>query len=202
MKNILIYLVILCTGSLLGCKRDKVELIPFDKMSYPLNVDNWWSYKVTNLKTAKIDTLFLKIVSKSVNNNIAIYKCDLKQNERVIDSAQIMLSESELSYNGLDPNYSFFGDFKLKLPFNKGNTWNGDSSLDVINVVSISADYIVLNKKYNIYDIKRSFEGFGYRINQTIQVSKGIGIVSQYIDLFDGGSVEKKQFELIDYKLN
>jgi hypothetical protein len=203
MKTISICLV-LTLISLLGCRRDKIEPTAFDKDSYPLNVGNWWRYKVTNLRAQTTDTLLLKMDAKIIQNNVVTYKCHLEQEKtkNILDSAQVVLSNTELSYKSLDGNSAFFGDFKLKLPFHTGDKWDGYSDVDAFKVASFTANDEVLGKKYNIYDIQRSFPGFNWGIGQTMQISKGIGIVSQHIQFFDSAQIHEYQFELVDYKLN
>jgi hypothetical protein len=201
MKRFGIGLMITLIG-LFSCRLDKVEPSAFDQQSYPLNVGNWWRYNVTDLRKQTSKTLLLRIVSKQTNNDVTTYRCNLEQNGNIVDSAQMILSPSALLYKGLGADDSFFGDFKLKLPFQKGETWEGMFPQDKIEVVAFKPDYVVLGQKCDLYDIKRAISGFNYRFNQNLQLAKGIGIVSQYIDSFDSATVEQHLFELVDYKLN
>jgi hypothetical protein len=201
MKMILRFLLISFISILFACRRDNVEQSPFDKTAYPVNIGNWWRYKVVDTFYNKVDTLLLKIISKTTNNDLTIYKCHLEQRNQIVDSATMTLSGTELSYQGLNGNYSYFGDFKLKFPFNQGESWNNDSAMDVTKVLAYTMGYDVLGKKYNVFSLQRIVSSLGYRMNQTLVVSKGIGIISQNLDLFNGGPLQRKIYQLIDYDL-
>jgi hypothetical protein len=188
--------------SLLSCRADIVEPAAFEQRSYPLHVGNWWRYNVTNLNKQTSNTLLLKIVSEQTNNSVTTYRCELEQNGRIVDSAQMILAQSELIYKALGSDRSFFGDFKLKLPFHNGDTWEGNSLSDKIEVISFLPNYAFLGENYDVYNIKRNVPGFNYYFSQTLQIAKGVGIVSQYIDSFDSFSIEKYLFELIEYKVH
>jgi hypothetical protein len=193
---------ILLIGAI-SCKHenDTIDSTAFSKTSYPLNVGNWWQYRVVDFNARTIDTLSIRISSKTVQNGEVIYRCELEEYGTVIDSAQFVLTESSLSYQGLDATYSYFGDFKLKLPFYQGETWKGFSDVDSMNVISFSTDYNVLGKKYDIYYLKRTVPGAAYSVVQSLQLSKNIGLVSQNINIFWGGLTQRQSFQLIDYEL-
>ncbi|MEN9609756.1 MAG: hypothetical protein RLZZ628_570 [Bacteroidota bacterium] len=199
MKTIPICLLFVLT-SLSSCRQDKIEPVAFDKEAYPLAVGNWWRYKVTNLRENVTDTLLLQIDLKTIRDGVTTYRCHLEQNGSIVDSAQMVLSNSELSYQGLNPNYSFLGEFKLKLPFHSGETWEG-GNFEGKTQTLFTPNYTVLGQRYDIYDIKQVVPSFNYHLNQNLQISKGIGIVSGYRDLFDSAHLFKHQYELMDYKL-
>lgn len=190
---------------IVGCKQDadtlEIETIAFNKLSYPLKVGNWWRYRVLDFNSNFIDTLQLKIVRQTVNNAEVTYTFYLHEFGAIVDSAQMVLSATELTYKGMDPHYSYFGDFKLKLPFYQGDTWKGFSEADSTKVISYSKDYEVMGKNYDIYYLKRLVYGNVYSVVQNLQLSKGVGIVSQNINVFSGGFVQRQNFQLIDYEL-
>lgn len=198
MKQIVIALIILLIG--IGCSHENIPPTSFDATGYPLNLGNWWRYKVTDSIRNTTDTLLLKLTHKMSQNDSIIYRCDLEKRGSIVDSAQIIFSKSALSYTYLGNNYSLFGEFKLKLPFYTGETWKGNG-IDAIDVLSFASNYDVLGKKYDVYFIKRSASSFGYYVTQNLQVASGIGIVSQNLLLFDGFNFVKQRFELIDYQL-
>jgi hypothetical protein len=164
MKTIVMVLITLFIGILGGCSHDKAILGTFDKTGYPLNVGNWWQYKVRDSIHHTTDTLLLKITHKMSNGDSVTYRCDLERRSIVVDSAFITASASALSYKSLGSGSPFFGEFKLKLPFHSGEAWNGSITADSFRVISHVADYNVLGKKYDVYSIKRSIGTFGYHV--------------------------------------
>lgn len=198
MKTSLILFTVVC---LLGCKQSDVEPGAFTETSYPLKVGNWWRYKVSDSLSKTEDTLRLQIIGQTTKNDLTVYKCALMQRGTIVDSAQIIVSATQLFYEGLNRSYSYLGEFILKIPFYQGETWQGAVGTGITNATSYQTAYNVLGKKYDCYTLKRDINSFGYNFSQTFQVSRGIGLVSQYMELFDGRRAQQQTFQLIDYEL-
>jgi hypothetical protein len=169
-----------------------------------MEVGNWWQYKVTDFYSGAIDTLLIKVIDKrEINGNKFEYRCKLKQDQKIVDSSIISLSNKEMIYEGLNPDYSYFGDFKLEFPFYEGDTWRGFYDPDTVRVISKTDSFKIAGTTYSpIYYVKRSFYlGGGYKLNQSLMVTPNVGVIRQSIDLFDGANAQKQNFALIDYEL-
>jgi hypothetical protein len=110
MKKIVIVLITLFIGIIVGCSHENIPPVNFDKTGYPLNVGNWWQYKVRDSIHHTTDTLLLKITHKMSNGDSLTYRCDLEQHGIVVDSAFIAASESALSYKSLGSGSPFLGN--------------------------------------------------------------------------------------------
>tara|TARA_R110002050_G_scaffold190268_1_gene324915 strand:+ start:2163 stop:2801 length:639 start_codon:yes stop_codon:yes gene_type:complete len=212
MKRIIINILQLLLVGLLfsaSCKKntEPIKLVEekFTSDNYPVKIGNWWKYKVTDFYSGTIDTLVVEVVSEVDNSNGSMsYRCELKQNGSIVDSSIIIVSEVEFSYKGLNPYYSYFGDYKLTFPFNAGSFWEGAYSTDTVIVTSRIDKFTINGTEYSpIYNLKRSFYlGGGYSLTQFQMITPKVGIVNQSIDLFDGANAQKQNFDLIDYHLN
>jgi hypothetical protein len=203
MKNVLIISYVLFIV-LISCNKEPVTnnvYNGFQSIDFPIKVGNWWKYKVTDFYGGTIDTLIVEVVDKITNET---YRCELRYNNSVVDSAIITVSETTLSYEGLNQDYSYFGNFKLTFPFNDNDSWIGFYNPDTVVVTSVIDDFTINGMAFSpVYNLKRSFFlGGGYSLTQFMMITPEIGIINQSIDLFDGANAQKQNFDIIEYNLN
>jgi hypothetical protein len=142
MKNVLIISYVLFIV-LISCNKEPVTnnvYNGFQSIDFPIKVGNWWKYKVTDFYGGTIDTLIVEVVDKITNET---YRCELRYNNSVVDSAIITVSETTLSYEGLNQDYSYFGNFKLTFPFNDNDSWIGFYNPDTVVVTSVIDDFTI-----------------------------------------------------------
>lgn len=214
MKKALIF--IFCTGLFIACKKDNNPINPtgnvpssdttvvvnFDQNDFPVKVGNWWLYRVIDSNYGTIDTLLVSVDS-ILDISEGRFHCTLTEHGAIVDSSVIVINSDSLVYDGLKSYYSYFGEFKLKFPFQKGDTWRGFFVEDTVRAVSQVDDFTYGGVTYpSIFNLKRSFfiENT-YSLTQFIILAPGIGVVNQSIDLFDNGNVQSQNFSLIDYNL-
>lgn len=208
MKKVIFILSILAIV-FISCKKDDCSdgtpeaEVGFEVADFPLAVGNWWAYKVTDFYGGNIDTCILEVVNKQMMNDTITYKCKYRFNEIVIDSLEFVAIGNELIYEGLNPNYSYFGNFKFQFPFVEDDQWSGFYVPDTVSVTSIIDSFVIGGNEYSpIYNLNRAFYlGGGYSLVQFLIVSPGVGVVHQSIDLFDGANAQKQQFDLLDYHI-
>ena len=194
----------------LSCKKDEPVIVEDDvnqieQSEFPLMVGNWWKYKVTDFYAGTTDTLTVKVIGVEDSSvNTKRFSCLLFMKGLVVDSSEIVISENEISYKGLNPYYSYFGNYKLVFPIALNDEWVGFNNPDTIRVVGVSENVEIEGTLYaQIYSLKRSFFLVGgYNLNQLLLISPKVGIVNQSIDLFTGASAQKQTFSLIEYSLN
>jgi hypothetical protein len=186
-----------------SCKKDDSGPDYFTVKSFPLNVGNWWKYKVTDLYYHKSDTELMKIVSVKENLGYKTFTCYfLDSNEFVIDSAFIKVYPNEIISNTfLEWGISYFGSYDLHFPLISGDSIISDSFGNKTKVISFSPGYNHFGKLYDVYTI----ESYSYwpngSYNQTTLISKDIGIIQTSYGIWSMGPLDAKLFELIDYKL-
>lgn len=206
-KNILyIYLLFLVVSNI-SCQKAKNNAEPryaYNLKNFPLNINDQWRYKVTDFYYNSIDTITLKVVNKIQNNDSEIdWRCNIYDDSLVIDSGLFRQINDRLSYDGLNPNYSYFGNLIFSFPITPNSYWIGDYAVDTVRLISIDSNITIQSKTYeNVFYIKRAFNLIGnYGFVQTIQLSKNVGIISQSLYVSNGGLVQNQDFELIDYVL-
>jgi hypothetical protein len=200
------YLLIIITSLTIVscCKKSNPNDIAtnqYTKSDFPIKVGNWWRYKQGDFLANTTDTFILKVVSMRNLN----YFCNVEQNNKIIDSALITLNDNEITYRGLNTNYSYFGDFQIFFPLSVGDKKEisliGVGLGDSMSVISLTQNVKFLGNPYDIYFLKRKVAGPGYSLLQTLSISKGIGIVENSINYFNGAPVMNQTLQLIDYKI-
>lgn len=203
MKNLFLMTCLLFVV-LLSCDKDPIinnGSNGFQSTDFPIKVGNWWKYKVTDFYGGTIDTLVIEVMNKIDNEN---YHCELIYNNSVVDSALINITETTFTYEGLNQDYSFFGNFKLSFPFNEDDNWVGFYNPDTVVVTSEINEFTINGETFSpVYNLKRSFFlGGGYSLTQFMMVAPKVGVINQSIDLFDGANAQKQNFDIIEYNLN
>jgi hypothetical protein len=187
---------------MISCNKESIDVENgFQSTDFPIQVGNWWKYKVVDSYAGTTDTFIVQVVAEL---NKESYRCELRYGSSVVDSAIIAMTETTLSYEGLNQNYSYFGNFKLTFPFNEDDHWIGFYNPDTVVVTSMINDFVVNGVSYSpIYNLKRSFFlAGGYSLTQFMMITPEIGIINQSIDLFDGANAQKQNFSLIEFNLN
>lgn len=214
MKNLLIFLFF--SGLLLACEKDD-ELIDkpvksvnsdtivaavFDQNDFPIKVGNWWRYRVVDSNFGTLDTLIIS-VDRVLDANESQFFCKLKMGGEFVDSSVVTINADSLVYDGLLSFYSYFGEFKLKFPFQVDDVWRGFSVQDTVRAISQVDDFTYAGVTYpSIFTLKRSFFiDNTYSLTHFMILAPGIGVINQSIDLFDSGNVQGQNFGLIDYHL-
>lgn len=192
------------TFLLFSCSKDKPQKDEFSSDDFPVKVGNWWRYQVYDAFSHVTDTLTLRVVSKTINGNQTKFDCELYKNLQLIDTAYYLISDTKIEYNSKNVDYSYFGNFYLSIPFQKGDIWKGVYyNQDSILASDIIPSMKILNHDYkNVYSLNRNFYALGgYRLNQLLFICQKIGVIYQSFDLQDGGNNQKQTFQLIDYNL-
>jgi len=210
MRNYTFFLVLLflvsCNDNNInnGTDNKKDENIQpiFKISSFPLNVGNWWRYRVQDFFSKSIDTILVKVVSLKNDGAHKFYFCHIELNNEIVDSAQITLSDSVISYKTFNIiGYSYFAEFYLKYPFSYGYAWHGVNQNDSLSVAPYNQDISILGKHYKTYYINRYFREYHYNHVQSIQISENIGIVRQNTSIYSYSYNQLQEFLLIDYHL-
>ncbi len=195
------YLLIVVTS----CDEDENPLVIHTNQllysDFYIEVGTWWRYQVYDSISNKLDTITLKVISNKTYYNVNNYRCNLLKNFDIIDSSQLILGSSFISYSGLNPNgMSILSDYYLQFPLYANNTWkvNGPDSFYVSNYFP---NYKILNKTFNVFEVNRSGrtqQGGFYSVNNTYYFNKSIGLVKGNIDYFSPPLRFNKSFSLID----
>ncbi|MEO6833560.1 MAG: hypothetical protein ABI169_15235 [Chitinophagaceae bacterium] len=166
-----------------------------------MSVGNWWRYRHVDMLSNTIDTIILKVVSVDTPKFSDTYKCYVYEFSQIVDSAILIVSDSLISYSSANTDYSYFGDFALKLPFSQSSHWLNGSYFDSTRVISYTSSRMVLGKPYNVFFLKRVATSPGFSEVQTLSIAKDIGIVETSVDIFNGYPVQQQDLQLIDYQL-
>lgn len=193
--------------ALIACKKNYgvISSANVYKISdYPLKLNNQWRYKVTDFYSGTTDTLTLQIISVKSSDSELDWFCTLSEKGRIVDSGKYVQTQTQVSYIGLNKNYSYFGDFIFSFPIAANSLWIGFYPVDTVKLISIDSNLIVNGIKYDdIFYVKRAFYLIGnYSLVQKLQIAPKIGIVEQTISAFNGALPQNQNFSLIDYKLN
>lgn len=186
-----------------SCKKDDANPNLFNIGSFPLNVGNWWRYKVTDYDEHTTDTVLMKIVSMKVNGGFKTFTCYFDTNGMIVDSSYFKIYNNELIFNSYDTqDFSYFGTFDFVFPF-----ISGDSSISKTNgfktkIISSTNGYKLFGNSYDVYTVQTSYTGPNYHYDQNTIISKNIGIIQNSYFVINLGSSAFKLFELINYKIN
>ena len=97
----------------------------FKISSFPLNVGNWWRYRVQDFFSKSMDTILVKVVSLKTEGTNKLFICHVELYNEIIDSALITLSDSVISYKTFNiVGYSYLAEFYLKYPMAYGYAWH------------------------------------------------------------------------------
>lgn len=200
-KHNLIVVLILCLLTF-SCHKEPITSVnEFNENAFPVNVGNWWRYRHTDMLSNIVDTVTLKVVSVNNVGTNKEYTCHIVEFGQNVDTGILSIGNNLISYESTNTDYSYFGDFILKLPFHQNSDWQNNNNLDSTKVISYTNDVKILGKSYNIFFLKRIATSPGYSIIQTISVSKNIGIVEHNLNIFNGFPIQKQNLQLIDYEL-
>ena len=205
MKSIINFLVYITLIALLSCGKDK-SAPTFTKDSFPLKVGNWWEYSVKDLYSQSPDILTLTIISMKNMGDIKVFTCTIFEFGTIVDTGYFTLSDTALLYQGYKPDYSYFGNFQIKIPFKQGDKWQGTYINDSYTTGGYTTDSIsLLTRKYSpVFTINRSVNQLPHYSNeQSISLTPGIGIPAQGFNITnDTIGPQSQDFILIDYHLN
>lgn len=181
---------------------DTIVTPVFDQNDFPMDVGNWWRYRVVDSNFGTIDTLLIS-VDRVLDINESKFLCNLTLYGEIVDSSVVTINADSLVYDGLLSFYSYFGEFKLKFPFQVDDTWRGFFIQDTVRAISHVEDLTYGGVLYpSIFSLKRAFFiDNNYSLVQFMLIAPNIGVVNQSVDLFDNGNVQSQNFGLIDYHL-
>jgi len=165
---------------------------------FNLHEGNWWRYQVTDFLNNSVDTVKLIVVAHNIISTQDEYKCLFNIENTVVDSSKFIISATGIHYQGLNPNFSFFGEFDLLFPIEVGDVWYSGFQ-DSTWVVSYTENKPILANEYYVFFLKHIINGFGTSLVQNIRLSKNVGIVEHNIDFFNGFPVQKQNYKLIDF---
>jgi len=192
-----------------SCKKQKNTIInpsdAFKLSDFPLKINNQWRYQVTDFNLHTTDTLLLKIISESVlSDSSEKYYCQIYEKNNLIDSGIFKVMNNTLTYNGLNANYSYFGNFIISFPIAPKSYWIGFYPQDTVRLITVDSTVNINSIVYrNVFYIKRSFYLLGgYSLVQSVQICKNIGVINQILYLFDDAPVQNQSFQLIDCIIN
>jgi len=149
-----------------------------------------------------MDTILVKVVSMKTIGREKLFNCCVGLFNEIVDSAQITLSDSIISYKTFNiVGYSYFAMFYLKYPIAYGYAWHGINQNDSLSVAPYNQSNLILGKYYKTYFINRYFRQYHYDHVQTIQISENIGIVCEATSIYSDPYDQLQEFNLIDYHL-
>lgn len=189
--------------SFTACKKSGNGSNPISISEYPLQVNNQWTYKVTDSVNNMTDTMVLKIVTKRAKGDTTWWYCNVYKHNMVIDTPIYIQTSTTIGFansNYTDLSPEFFIDF----PIGNNNIWEA-SSLNADTAVAslLTSPVMVGGRDYsNVYMIYRSFLLVDYSFSQSIYISRGIGLIAESYTVMPFGPQVKKNVELISYSLN
>ena len=166
----------------------------------PLSKGSWWKYTITSPDIKMLDTLKIEIIDtqKGATNN---YLAAIFYNEKIIDTASIFKNDVVFQFTSLNKVDSYFSDFKLFLPLQKGKSWQNENKLDSSTVIDTNVLYSLNRFNYEVFSVKRFYNKPNNYLTQFYRISKDIGIITLKDDRKIDEEYKTKYYWLLDYKL-
>jgi hypothetical protein len=191
---------------LLACSKD--TSLMFVQNDYPIEVGNWWVYYKESTITG-IDTFKLVVDSKIKTGETTIYYCtvfNIGYNQQTkIDSSYFKVCDTSIEYSSFDSENYSIADFKLKIPFNEYEKWNGIELKDFYTASSLIDSVKGIKRTYkDLFTLNREYDDSnGLMLNNTIYLSKGFGIAIQFVRVMKNGNTARREgVYLIDQHFN
>jgi hypothetical protein len=199
--NFYLKIIVVCCIIVFSYACRKSDPTVFTQSDLPsLKVGNWWRYRLEDSTANTIDTLKLVVGSSTMSGSTLLYTCYIERAGVTIDSAHILLSDTSFEFNS-----SRLNSYMFQLPAKVNSKWNLDPTSLVDNYVEVLAykrNYTVSSHTYGVFDLYRIQSFSDAFMEESFQISAGIGLVHANVALDNWTGFHRKKQYLIDYSLH
>ena len=175
-----------------SCKKENASVQSFN--NFPMSVGTYWKYQVYDSLTQQTDTITINVVKDTMINNNPVFYWESSKAGVAIDTLFVLKTSDSICFY-MNINLTDLRR-KLKIPFEVGDTWQGNIN-DYYEVESIESYYL-----NDAFKINRNYQSFNYYLLEKIWMVDNIGFVKMTTNEFSLAPIKNENWRLLSYHIN